>query len=132
MDIKLEDIVDIPLLQSLQDKLNAVYSFPSAIIDNDGKILTAVAWQDICTKFHRVHPETCKNCLESDIQLSTGVAPGTFKLYKCKNNMWDMVTPIMLDDQHIGNFYLGQFFFDDETVDESVFLAQARKYHLDE
>ena len=47
MDYRLEDLIDIPLLQSLQDKLNVIYSFPSAIIDNDGKVLTAVAWQDI-------------------------------------------------------------------------------------
>ena len=65
MNYKLEDIIDIPLLQSLQDKLNLVYSFPSAIIDNKGNILTAVAWQDICTKFHRAHPQCEKECIKS-------------------------------------------------------------------
>ena len=49
---RLEDLIDVSLLQDLQEKLNKIYSFPSAVIDIEGKILTAVAWQDICTKFH--------------------------------------------------------------------------------
>jgi light-regulated signal transduction histidine kinase (bacteriophytochrome) len=60
------------------------------------------------------------------------VACGDFKLYKCKNNMWDAVTPIMLGDRHIGNLFSGQFFFEDEEVDELVFIQQARKYGFDE
>jgi hypothetical protein len=63
MEYTLEDLINIPLLQNLQEKLNVIYSFPSAIIDNNGKVLTAVAWQDICTKFHRIHPECEKECI---------------------------------------------------------------------
>lgn len=130
--LDLADVLDVQEIQSMMDDLCKVTHVAMAILDLHGKVLIAEGWQDICTKFHRVHSETCKNCLESDIQLSSGVMPGTFKLYKCKNNLWDMVTPIMLGDQHIGNFYLGQFFFDDETVDESTFREQARRYHFDE
>jgi len=39
MNYKLEDLIDVQLMQSLQDKLNVIYSFPSAIIDNDGKVV---------------------------------------------------------------------------------------------
>jgi len=64
-----------------------------AILDLQGKVLVATGWQDICTPFHRIHPESCKNCLESDLELSNGVEPGTFRLYRCQNNMWDIATP---------------------------------------
>jgi hypothetical protein len=57
MSHKLEDLIDIKLVQELHDKLNVIYSFPSAIIDNDGQVLTAVAWQDICTKFSPINLE---------------------------------------------------------------------------
>ena len=56
---QLRDLIDIEQFQYLQDRLNGIYSFPSAIVDNDGNILTATAWQDICTKFHRVD-KICK------------------------------------------------------------------------
>ena len=60
---KLEDLLDLPFLQSLQEKLNAVYAFPSEIIDNEGNILTAVGMQDICNLFRRKKPESAKECL---------------------------------------------------------------------
>ena len=103
-----------------------------ALIDLKGNVLVGVGWQDICTKFHRVHPETCKHCVESDIKLSAGVPPGEFKLYKCKNNMWDIATPIMVGGQHVGNIFSGQFFFEDEPLDYELFRSQARKYGFNE
>ena len=60
------------------------------------------------------------------------VIPGTFKFYRCKNNLWDVVTPLMLGDRNVGNLFSGQFFFDDDIVDPEIFRAQARKNGLDE
>ena len=57
MKYRLQDLIDMEHFQNLQDRLNKIYSFPSSIIDNDGNILTATAWQDVCTKFHRKNKE---------------------------------------------------------------------------
>jgi PAS domain S-box-containing protein len=46
--------------------------------------------------------------------------------------MWDIATPIMLDDKHVGNIFLGQFLFDDEMPDYEVFRQQARTYGFNE
>jgi C4-dicarboxylate-specific signal transduction histidine kinase len=46
--------------------------------------------------------------------------------------MWDIVTPIMLDGQHVGYVFSGQFFFDDEPLDYELFRSQARKYGFNE
>jgi len=46
--------------------------------------------------------------------------------------MWDVATPIMLGERHIGNLFSGQFLFEDETADKPFFIAQARKYGFDE
>ncbi len=105
---------------------------PVAILDIKGDILVAEGWQDICTKFHRVHPESCKYCLESDTILTQGVPPGTSRLYRCKNNMWDFSTPIVIGDVHLGNLFIGQFLFDDEDLDYSFFRDQAKRYGFDE
>jgi len=131
-DLALEDIVDIPALQRLMDDFYNLTNIGSAIVDLQGNVLVATGWQDICTKFHRVHPQTRANCIQSDTLLSSGGEPGTFKLYKCKNNLWDMATPIVVGDKHLGNLFLGQFLFDDETPDIELFRAQAREYGFDE
>ena len=130
--MELSDILDAKAIQSMMDAFFALENVGMAIIDLHGNVLVATGWQDVCTKFHRVHPEACKHCTESDVALSAGVAAGEFKLYRCKNGLWDMATPIVVGGRHVGNFFLGQFFFDDERPDVEFFRAQARRYGFDE
>jgi polar amino acid transport system substrate-binding protein len=131
-NFELADIIDVRLLQSLVNDFFSVARIPMAIVDMKGRVLVGVGWQHICTDFHRVHPETCKNCIESDTRLTAGITPGEFKLYKCNNNMWDIATPLVVCNQHVGNIFSGQFVFDDEPVDVDFFRAQAQRYGFDE
>jgi PAS domain S-box-containing protein len=110
-------------------KLNGI---PMSIIDLKGQVLVGVGWQEICSKFHRIHPDTCKGCIESDTELSKGISRGEFRLYKCKNNMWDIATPIIMGNHHVGNVFAGQFFFSDESLDYKLFRAQAKHYGFNE
>jgi PAS domain S-box-containing protein len=130
--LELSDMIDVPALQDLLQDFYRATGMLGAILDVSGRVLVAVGWQDICTKFHRCHPDTAKNCVESDTVLTQGVPPGTFKAYRCKNNMWDMVTPLMIGDRHVGNVFFGQFFYEDETPDREVFREQARRHGFDE
>ena len=128
---RLEDLVDIPLLQNLQEKLNLIYSFPSAIIDNDGKILTAVAWQDICTKFHRMNPVCEKECIKSDQYILAHLHEANPAIsYRCPHGLVDNATPIFIEGKHLGNFFTGQFFL--EKPDLNFFRDQAKKYGFNE
>ncbi|HOI17081.1 MAG TPA: PocR ligand-binding domain-containing protein, partial [Geobacteraceae bacterium] len=130
--LDLADIIDADAIQALMDDFFAITNIGIGIIDLYGKVLVGTGWQDICTRFHRAHPQTCQHCLESDTLLSAGVEPGAFRLYRCKNNMWDIVTPITLSGKHVGNLFLGQFLFTDEQPDYDFFRAQAQKYGFDE
>jgi hypothetical protein len=64
MKFKLQDLIDINHFQILQDRLNELLPFPSSIVDNDGKILTASGWQEICTNFHRKNNEAEHICVK--------------------------------------------------------------------
>ena len=130
--LNLADIIDYQGLQIMMEDFHQITKIGSAILDVSGKVLVAAGWQDICTKYHRVHPDTLKNCLESDVLLANGVPAGTFKAYRCKNNLWDMVTPIEVGGRHMGNIYLGQFLYEDEVPDYELFRDQARRYGFDE
>ncbi|MHB8203027.1 MAG: PAS domain S-box protein [Desulfomonilaceae bacterium] len=125
---ELASIIDIPQIQSLMDDFYKLTNIGIAILDLKGNILVATGWQDICTKFHRIHPDTLRNCVESDLHLTEKVNKGEYLVYKCKNNMWDMVTPIVMGGKRVGNLYLGQFLFEDEVPDIEVFEAQAQQY----
>lgn len=131
-ELELSDIIDSEALQSMMDNFYQVTGIGIGVIDMKGNVLVATGWQDICTRFHRVHPDTAHACKESDLRLSSGVSPGEFRLYRCKNNMWDIATPLMVGDKHMGNIFLGQFFFEDEEPDREAFRRQAQLYGFDE
>jgi signal transduction histidine kinase len=128
---ELSNILDVPALQSVMNDLFAVTKMGFALIDLKGNVLVGTGWQDICTQFHRVNPQTYKNCVESDIELSSGLKRGEIRLYKCENNMWDVVTPLVIGEKHVANVFFGQFFFEDEKVDRDLFAHQAEAYGFD-
>jgi PAS domain S-box-containing protein len=128
----LAEIIDIKTVQSLMDDFYKLVHIPIGLRDLKDNVLVGVGFQDICAKFHRVNPETCKYCVESGIEQSMNVLPGEYKLYKCKNNMWDILTPITVSNQHIGNIVAGQFIFNDEPLDYELFRSQAIKYDFNE
>jgi len=131
-ELELTDVIDIRAIQDLTDYFYEITNIGIGILDIKGNILVSGGWQDICSKFHRTHPDTCANCLESDTHLAQGVGLGTFKLYRCRNGMWDAATAIVVGGKHLGNLYCGQFFFDDEKPDYEFFRAQARRYGFNE
>lgn len=127
----LEVLLNAPVLQSLMEDYAKITSTVTAILDLKGKILVAVGWQDICTKFHRTHPECSLFCVESDLYLAGNVKRGEYVAYRCKSGLWDVVTPLYIADTHMGNIYTGQFFYDDEVVDRKFFEDQADAYGFD-
>lgn len=128
----LADILDVSAVQTTMDSFFALTQIGIGIIDLQGNVLVSTGWQDICVQFHRRHPESCRHCIESDTKLSAGLKTGEYKVYRCKNGMWDIATPIIISGAHLGNIFLGQFLYDGETVDYEFFRAAARRYGFDE
>jgi signal transduction histidine kinase len=131
-ELELADIIDVEVIQAMMDQFYELTGVPVAVIDLTGKLLVATGWQDICTKFHRVHPDTLKHCIECDTVLNEEVPPGTFITYICKNGLRDCATPLVVGSQRVGNLFTGQFFFEGERPDDSAFREQAARYGFDE
>jgi PAS domain S-box-containing protein len=127
----ISDVIDIPTLNSLMEDFSALTGMVIAILDIEGKILVATGWQDACTKFHRANPKSAAACTESDLFLAGNVRPGECVDYRCKNNLWDIVTPLYIGERHVGNIYSGQFFYDEDVVDEGFFASQAGRLGFD-
>lgn len=131
MNYTLKELLDIPRLRDLLDSLDELHSMPSAILDTEGNILTATAWQDICTKFHRVNSDTEKMCIESDRHIEARLGERTpHVIYRCPMGLMDAAMPIVLEGEHLGNVFTGQLFM--EAPDEEYFINQARKFGFDE
>ena len=125
------NIINSDLLQSMIDDFYFLDSVPMAIDDLEGNIIVSAGWQDICTKFHRVNKESARNCAETEAHFIKNIKEGEFVSYKCKNNLRDMITPIIIGGKHMGNLFLGQFFYEDEIPEEEIFIEQAEKFGFD-
>ncbi len=130
-EYRVEDLIDIPLFQKLLDDLDKIFPFPSSIVDIEGNVLTATAWQKICTNFHRKHPLSLKECNKSDDYISIHLAEADPAItYKCPHGLIDSAIPLMVEGKHIATFFTGQFLF--EAPDPEFFRKQAEKYGYDE
>ncbi len=125
------DLIDSFLLQELMEQFYKLTKYPIGIIDNDHNILVATGWQPICTKFYRKNKNSCKLCHESDLFIKNKLKEGKFVEYKCKNGLWDIAQPIIINGKHMATIFLGQFFYEDEKINEPFFLQQADKYNFD-
>lgn len=131
MKKKLLDYVDFEKANALLEGFNKSTGFVTAILDLDGNILSQSGWRNICTDFHRVHPVTARNCVVSDIVLSSDMrAQNKYHFYKCMNGLIDVRVPIVVRGEYIANLFSGQFFF--EKPDLNFFTQQAKKYNYDE
>ncbi len=131
MDFDLGSIINVEEIQSIMNDFFHLTNMVTAVLDLKGNVIEATGWQDICTKFHRMNPKTACNCTESDLFLAKNLSPGEYVDYKCKNGLWDVVTPLYIGTKHLGNIFTGQFFYDDEKIDEGFFIKQAEKYGFD-
>ncbi|MBI5142658.1 MAG: PocR ligand-binding domain-containing protein [Nitrospirae bacterium] len=128
--MKFVELVDINELRELCESFTAFTDAVTAILDLEGNILVATGWQDICTRFHRVNPQTACRCTESDTVLAGQLKKGeTYNVYKCKNGLVDVAVPIIVGGEHIANFFTGQFFF--QSPNEEPFVVQAEEFGFD-
>ena len=133
---ELGSLIDLMRVQRMCESLSAAFDVSLAVLDPEGTILVASGWQDICTRYHREHPETLKGCLESDLRINQrlleGLGESEHYAYRCANGLWDVAFPLVIDGEHLANIYTGQFFFDDDEVDPQVFAERARRLGFDE
>ena len=133
---ELAKLIDLDRVQRLCDSLSGAFDVTLSVLDLSGTILIATGWQDICTRFHREHPETLRGCLESDLQINKrliqGMDASEHYAYRCSNGLWDVAFPLVVAGEHLANVYTGQFFFEDDDVDREAFAERARRLGFDE
>lgn len=130
--IRFQDVIDVPKLQSLMDSFHKAFSTLMAILDTNENVLVAVGWQDICTRYHRLNPQTCARCKASDAYIKQNLRAGEYIEYKCQNGLWDVATPIIINGEHVATFFTGQFFYEGTVPDTAFFRRQARDFGFPE
>ncbi len=127
----IDKLIDLQVISGLLQQFNKLIHAGVAIVDLEGNVVVQAGWQEVCTDFFRQNEKTRLNCLDSDIELSKKIAKGDWKIYKCKNGLWDVATPIYIDDEHVANFFIGQFIFNDDPIDYDEYEKMAKELGFD-
>jgi PAS domain S-box-containing protein len=127
-------LVDMEQLKRLLEHLFRLTGVLTAVLDAEENVLIAVGWQDICTRFHRKHPETAARCSQSDAYVKAHLrdCPKGYVEYRCRNGLRDVAMPIIIDGRHLATFFTGQFFYDDDPPDMEHFRTQAVQFGFDQ
>jgi polar amino acid transport system substrate-binding protein len=131
-ELSLADIVDSEAIGELLDHLNRLTGFAAGLVDPEGNLLVASGRREICTRFHRPHPEAGRNCMYSNRELIRDLRPGSFHMQQCRNHLWDAATPIVMGGRNVGSLFMGQFILAEEEPPPEVFRDQARRFGFDE
>jgi signal transduction histidine kinase/DNA-binding NarL/FixJ family response regulator len=129
--LRFSDVIDVEMVQELMDGYYAVTKIPTGIIDGEGFVWTANGWLDICTKFHRVNPETAERCRESDTYIASHLKTcQEYVSYTCAHGLTDVASPIIVAGQHVAHVMTGQLFLKEPDVE--FFRKQAHRFGFDE
>jgi hypothetical protein len=124
------ELIDLEKVNGLLEGFQKTTGFVTAILDLEGNILSKSGWRQMCTEFHRVHPESSKKCIISDTTLANKMDSGEkIHFYKCLNGLIDVAVPIIIKGEHIANLFSGQFLL--EEPDVSFFAKQADEFGFD-
>lgn len=126
---RLEEIINPDDLQALMSFFYEAVGISVGILDTDQNWLVSIGWQAMCTDFHRIHPESRKNCLLSEFRIQEYLDKNDYLIYPCPNGLFEVAIPILLNDRPLGYFFLGQFLH--EPPDFDYFRRQAIAYGFD-
>lgn len=130
-DNELARLIDFSQLNQVFDDFLEVIGLPVALIDLNAHVLASSRWQRMCMQFHRVNPDSCARCIESDVSLSSAMRQGKdYAIYRCRNGLTDCASPIVIDGRHIANLFIGQFLLAPPDLD--YFKRQAAEFGFDE
>ena len=129
---RISELVDIPHIQALAEANFHASGLPMTMVDAvDDKILVRAGWPGMCQNFHRLQPEACERCEESDKYLNLHVGESESIQYKCKNGLWHIGIPIRVECRHLATLFMTQFFFEGESIDREYFIRQGELFGFD-
>jgi diguanylate cyclase (GGDEF)-like protein/PAS domain S-box-containing protein len=93
-------------------------------------LLCQAGWENACSRFHRVNPETAKRCQDSNLAIMHDLRDGAVGGGKCQNGLIDYATPVVVEGQQVATLFLGQFLHEPPNME--FFRVQAARFGFDE
>lgn len=132
-ELFLVDFVNTKILNTIQDKFTQVTGVHCVIADTEGRPLTKIDTFTRFCKLIRSLPEGKKRCEECDrIKSMEAARKGEAIFYKCHAGLIDAAMPIVLNNNHMGNFLCGQVVLQGDELDYDDIKNRVRDLNIDE
>lgn len=125
-DIKLEELIDINILQEIQDIFAKSTNVAAVTVDYEGRPITTPSnFTNFCTEI-RKDPKWRDKCYKCDayggIQSLINRKP---HIYKCHAGLYDFSVPLVINNNYIGAILGGQSkLIDEDECDEKQGLLE--------
>ncbi|CAK0774949.1 two-component system, sensor histidine kinase and response regulator [Azospirillaceae bacterium] len=124
------EVLQAGQIQALFENFCDAIGIAAAVMDVDGRELVSARRQRACSDFHRVNPNACRHCNVCDADLAAKIGQGQeFAMYNCGNGLTECASPIIVNDVHVANAFVGQFFLNEPDLE--LFARQAEEFGFD-
>jgi ligand-binding sensor protein len=121
--MKIQDVIDLGLLQKVQDSFAEATGLAAITVDFRGNPITEYSnFSPFCNKI-RENKELYNNCLQCDAFGGLEASRReTFFMYRCHTGLVDVAVPIMVEGQLIGSMLIGQAKLDETDNNRLKFI----------
>ncbi len=129
----IDQLVNIQQLEKLLETHVRISGITCGLMDNDLNIIVGAGLQEICICYHWDNPKSFSRCWRNDPEIKQALDSfnGDLFEFRCKNGMFNIAMPIVIEDRRLGVFFTGQFFYDDQPPDLAWLHKQAEELGFD-
>jgi signal transduction histidine kinase len=129
----IKDLIDIQHLRGVLEKFSNATGFTTGLVSYpEQEPFLGTGWRDICTKYHRVFPESEKHCKESNRSLTSQLKElKELNVRPCKNGLVEGATPIIIKGKHIASLLTGQILFKKPDIERFRRQGESFGYDID-
>ncbi len=111
--------MNINQLQALWESFTDLTGIGGAILDLEGNILVEGGREKVCVQFHMQHQLTASHCIQINTAMikQMDTAEKEYKIHRCKNGLTEILVPIIIEDNLLGHFIIGQCFMTSPAPD---------------
>ncbi len=129
-NFKIVDLIDIEEFKKVLDSFYNLTGIPNGLLSNDAQIIAKSGWSDACELFHRLNPQSNKDCLLNNKDWIYTLKEKEVISTSCKNGLLTYATPIIIQNQPIAILFLGQVL--DNSFNIDFFKEQSLRFGFDE
>jgi PAS domain S-box-containing protein len=127
---QIQDYMDLGLLQIMCEAFERATGVGAGLISIPGREpFISACRQDICTRFHHLHPEAREGCFFKNRHLWDSIRADRIAIRRCGNGLIHGVMPVVIDNRHLADLFSCQVLFEPPDMDR--FRRQAQKFGFD-